>query len=80
MAKTKSGVSRCAGALLVCALSVLCACTTKSDRRKSETADLALVLPGVYSNPKQVLLILNVFAPFLKGNVLYVRESDAVDT
>ena len=80
MARTKSGVSRLAGAALVCALAALSACTTKSDLRKSEMADLSLVLPGVYSNPKQVLLILNVFAPFLTGNVLYVRESDAVDT
>jgi hypothetical protein len=77
---TKSGISRVAGALLLGALAALAACTTKSDLRKSEMADLSLVLPGLYNNPKQVLLILNVFSPMLTGTVLYVRESDAGDS
>ena len=79
MERTKCGVLGLVGALLLCALASLGACTTKSDLRKSELADLALVLPGVYTNPKQVLLVLNVFAPFMTGNVLYVRETDAGD-
>jgi hypothetical protein len=65
---------------LICALAALCACTTQSDVRKSEMNDLALVLPGLYTNPKQVLLILNLFSPMLTGTVLYVRESDAGDS
>ena len=80
MYRAKSGVSGVAGALLLCAVAALAACTTQSDLRKSEMADLSLVLPGLYSNPKQVLLILNVFSPMLTGTVLYVRESDAADS
>jgi hypothetical protein len=77
---TKRAISQVTGALLLCALAALAACTTQSDLRKSEMADLSLVLPGLYSNPKQVLLILNVFSPMLTGTVLYVRESDAADS
>jgi hypothetical protein len=69
-----------AGALLLCALASLSGCATKADQRKAELDELSVVLPGLYANPKQVLLILNVFAPMLSGNMLYVRESDAVDS
>jgi hypothetical protein len=71
--------TRQAPTLVLCALAALAACTSQSDLRKSELADLAVVLPGVYTNPQQVLLILNVFSPLLPGNVLYVRESAAND-
>jgi hypothetical protein len=74
------GVSRLAAGLLLCALAALGGCATKADLRQSELTDLSLVLPGLYNNPKQVLLILNVFSPLLKGNILYVRESDAADS
>ena len=76
MSRAKRGVLGFAGALALCALA---ACTLPSDVRKSELDDLSVVLPGLYTNPKQVLLILNVFAPMLSGNALYVRESDAAD-
>jgi hypothetical protein len=65
--------------LAAATLMVVGGCATQSDVRKAELNDLSLVLPGVYSNPDQVLLILNVFAPMLNGNMLYVRESDAHD-
>ena len=66
-------------ALLLCGLAALAGCTSQADLRKAELADLAVVLPGVYTNPKQVLLILNVFAPMLPEHVLYVRETAADD-
>ena len=66
-------------ALLLCGLAALAGCTSQADLRKAELADLAVVLPGAYANPKQVLLILNVFAPMLPKHVLYVRETAADD-
>ncbi len=66
-------------AVLLCALAALGACTSQEDLRKAEMNELSVVLPGVYGNPKQVLMIMNVFAPMLSGNALYVRESDAGD-
>lgn len=80
MYRTSPGIFRVTRALLICALAALGACTTKADLRKAEMNDLSVVLPGVYSNPKQVLLILDVFSPMLVGTVLYVRESDASDS
>jgi hypothetical protein len=77
---SKSGVFTVAAALLLAALLPLGGCATKADLAQSQLTDLALVLPGLYGNPKQVLLILNVFSPLLKGNVMYVRESDAADS
>jgi CpeT/CpcT family (DUF1001) len=65
-------------ALLGAALA-LCGCTTQADLSKAELNDLAVVLPGVYANPQQVLLVLNVFAPMMTGNILYVRETAADD-
>ena len=79
MRRTEGRISRIAGALLLCGLATLAACTTEGDRRQSELADLSVVLPGVYSNQKQVLVILNVFAPMLSGNMLFVRETAADD-
>ena len=79
MRRTEGRISRSAAALLLCGLAALAACTTPGDRRQSELADLSEVLPGVYSNPKQVLMILNVFAPMMSGNILYVRETAAED-
>ncbi len=79
MYRTSQGIFSVTRALLLCALVALGACTTKADVRKAEMTDLSLVLPGHYSNPKQVLLILNLFSPLLTGTVLYVRESDALD-
>ena len=70
---------RWSAALLLCGLAGLAGCTSQADLRKAELADLAVVLPGAYANPKQVLLILNVFAPMLPKNVLYVRETAADD-
>jgi CpeT/CpcT family (DUF1001) len=77
--RIKSGGIPAASALLLCAVVGLSACTSQEDLRKSEMAELSVVLPGVYGNPKQVLLILNVFAPMLSGNALFVRETDAGD-
>lgn len=57
----------------------LAGCATPGDRSKAELNDLAVVLPGLYANPQQVLLVLNVFAPMMTGNVLYVRETAAGD-
>ena len=79
MDRTKSGVLAAAGALLLCAVVGLSACTSQEDLRKTELAELSVVLPGIYGNPKQVLLIMNAFAPMLSGNALYVRETDAGD-
>ena len=79
MYRTGKEISWVTRALLLCVLASAGACATKSDVRKSEMNDLSLVLPGTYTNPKQVLLILNVFSPMLTGTVLYVRESDAAD-
>ena len=79
MYRTQSKSHRGCGVLLACALGVLSACTTQSDVRKSELNDLSLVLPGIYRNPEQVLLFLNVFAPMMSGTLLYVRESAAND-
>lgn len=70
---------RWCAALLLCGLAALAGCTSQADLRKAELADLAVVLPGVYANPKQVLLILNVFAPMLPDHLLYVRETAADD-
>lgn len=70
------GALRTTGLLLLAALS---ACTPQAELRKNELTELSLVLPGVYSNQQQVLLIMNVFAPMLSGNALYVRETDAAD-
>jgi hypothetical protein len=75
-----TGIFRVTRALLICALASLGACATKADVRKAEMNDLSVVLPGLYTNPKQVLLILDVFSPMLVGTVLYVRESDATDS
>jgi hypothetical protein len=77
---SQRGTSRTARLLLPALALLASSCTTQSDLRKAELADLAVVLPGLYSTPKQQLLILNVFAPFLTGNVMYVRETDAGDT
>lgn len=79
MDRTKSGMLAAAGALLLCVVVGLSACTSQEDLRKTELAELSVVLPGIYGNPKQVLLIMNAFAPMLSGNALYVRESDAGD-
>jgi hypothetical protein len=76
--RTASAFSRC-GIVLLSAIGAMSACTMQSDVRKAEMNELSMVLPGRYTNPKQVLLILNVFSPMLSGTVLYVRESDAAD-
>jgi|KBSSwiStaDraftv2_1062776.scaffolds.fasta_scaffold30976_2 hypothetical protein len=57
----------------------LTACASQADKEKAELNELSLVLPGVYANPEQVLLIQNVFVPMMSGNMLYVRESAAND-
>ena len=80
MYRSGKGRPQVTRALLLCALASLGACATKADVRKSEMNDLSLVLPGLYTNQKQVLLILNVFSPMLTGTVLIVRESDAADS
>jgi hypothetical protein len=64
---------------LLCGLLALAGCTSQADLRKAELADLAVVLPGVYANPSQNLLILNLFVPMLTGNVMYLRETAADD-
>jgi hypothetical protein len=61
------------------AVAALAGCATQSDRSKAELNDLAVVLPGLYANPQQVLLVLNVFAPMMTGNVVYLRETAAGD-
>lgn len=70
---------RWSAALLLWGLAALAGCTSQADLRKAELADLSVVLPGAYANPKQALLILNVFAPMLPEHVLYVRETAADD-
>jgi hypothetical protein len=67
------------GIVVAVLLGALSACTSQAEVRKHELTELSLVLPGLYSNPKQVLLLMNVFAPMLSGNALYVRETDATD-
>ena len=62
-----------------CGLLALSGCTSQADLRKAELAELEVVLPGVYANPKQTLVILNLFAPMLVGKVLYLRETAADD-
>ena len=64
---------------LLCGLLALAGCTSQADLRKAELADLAVVLPGVYANPSQNLLILNLFVPMLTGTVMYIRETAADD-
>jgi CpeT/CpcT family protein DUF1001 len=64
---------------LLAGLLALGGCATPGDRSKAELNELALVLPGLYANPQQVLLVLNVFAPMMTGNILYVRETAAGD-
>jgi hypothetical protein len=66
-------------AALLAALATVSACTSQEDLRQAEVKDLALQLPGVYSNPQQVLVIMNIFAPMMSGNLLYVRETAADD-
>jgi hypothetical protein len=68
-----------APAAVLASLLALGGCATPGDRSKAELNDLATVLPGLYANPQQVLLVLNVFAPMMTGNVLYVRETAAGD-
>ena len=59
----------------------LSACTSQSDLRKSELTDaVGWCCPACTAIREQVLLILNVFAPMMSGNVLYVRETDADDS
>jgi hypothetical protein len=77
--RTEERFSRWAGALLLGALATLAGCTSQEELRQAEVKDLALSLPGIYSNPKQVLVIMNVFAPMMSGNLLYVREVAADD-
>ena len=76
---TEGRISRLAGTRLLCILATLAACTSQEQLRKAELADLSVVLPGVYSNPTQQLVILNVFSPMLEKNVLYLRETAADD-
>ena len=64
---------------MLCGVLALTGCTSQEDLRKAELADLTVVLPGVYANPKQQLLILNLFVPMLTGNVMLVRETAADD-
>lgn len=64
---------------LLAALVALAGCATPGDRSKADLNDLAVVLPGLYANPQQVLLVLNVFAPMMTGNIMYVRETAAGD-
>ncbi len=61
---------------LLCALS---GCASQADKEKAELNELAVVLPGIYHNPDQVLLIMNAFVPMMAGNMLYVRETAAND-
>jgi hypothetical protein len=76
----KARAPRALGAALAMALGVLLAgCASQADRSKADLNELALVLPGVYANPQQALLVLNVFAPMMTGNILYVRETAAND-
>jgi hypothetical protein len=77
--RTKDGVTRLAGALLLAVAATLTACTSQEDLRQAEVKDLAVLLPGVYANPQQVLVIMNIFAPMMSGNLLYVRETAADD-
>ena len=79
MDRTEISFSRWAAALLLGALATLTACTNQEELRQAEVKDLALLLPGVYTNPQQVLVIMNVFAPMMSGNLLYVREVAADD-
>jgi len=66
-------------AALAAGVLALSGCATQGDRAKADLNDLAVVLPGLYANPQQVLLVLNVFAPMMTGNILYVRETAAND-
>jgi hypothetical protein len=68
-----------AAGFLAAGVLALAGCATQGDRAKADLNDLAVVLPGLYSNPQQVLLVLNVFAPMMTGNILYVRETAAGD-
>jgi CpeT/CpcT family (DUF1001) len=72
------GARRILAGLLGAALA-LCGCATQADLSKAELNDLAIVLPGVYANPQEVLLVLNVFAPMMTGNIVYLRETAADD-
>jgi hypothetical protein len=66
-------------AALLAGLLLMSGCATQADRSKADLNDLAVVLPGLYANPQEVLLVLNVFAPMMTGNLLYVRETAAND-
>lgn len=66
-------------AALLGGLLALAGCATQADRSKADLNDLTAVLPGVYANPQQVLLVLNVFAPMMTGRLVYVRETAAND-
>jgi CpeT/CpcT family (DUF1001) len=70
---------RFGAALLTGALAMLAGCTDQEALRQAEIKDLALQLPGVYGNPKTVLVIMNIFAPMMSGNLLFVRETAADD-
>ena len=70
---------RLASALLLGAALTLAACASQEEVQQGEVKNLAVLLPGVYSNPKQVLVIMNIFAPMMSGNLLYVRETAADD-
>jgi CpeT/CpcT family (DUF1001) len=76
MLRIPSRILRPAFVVLVCALT---ACASQADKEQAELTELSLVLPGVYSNPEQVLLVLNVFVPMMGGTMFYVRESAAND-
>jgi CpeT/CpcT family (DUF1001) len=65
--------------LVLGAAAMLAACTSQEELRQAEVRDLALLLPGVYSNSTQVLVIMNIFAPMMSGNLLFVRETAADD-
>jgi CpeT/CpcT family protein DUF1001 len=66
-------------AALLAMLLTLSGCVTQGDRAKADLNDLVAVLPGLYGNPQQVLLVTNVFAPMMTGKILYVRETAAGD-
>ena len=77
--RRRKPAARPALAALLAGALALAGCATPGDRSKADLNDLAVVLPGLYANPQQVLLVLNVFAPMMTGNVLYVRETAAGD-
>lgn len=71
--------SATAVATLLAMLLALPGCVTSGDRAKADLNDLMVVLPGLYGNAQQSLLVINVFAPMMTGKILYVRETAADD-